>query len=476
MNTSHTTPKLDSSTPAATNYVAERTQIVDIPNSKFTFPNRDENFAGGEKSGDSRTSVPGDSNYVAGETVSKNVARSEPALTDLADELYDVTEMGIFRRRRDSNYLTAGGVPECCPFAAASYSDDLAEAVCHTQEAIEFYLHHLANRRKRSRGIIEQARRHLRDLFALEIYPDPVLELLRPLTLPELLQRDGGRLLFFHLQDQFDDLGLGDVGNDKLAVLRKFSRFIAETALLPSGTNLRKRWGPVLVAPIQDGEIERRKTRTKAQVPPIEMMPLIYEAIYEWEQLPGRRSASAPTTACLTRTAFGSGARGAELRNATLKEQLFERQHGPMALPAWLLLPSAKSDDYRRANLDPFGHAQLQYYLAKHRPLISGDPLGVLFPNEQGTELSASSLSSNTKSLLDYLKECGLIDRGFTFHATRKTFATQFVERGGNLRALMDQCGWKNTSQLSVYLCASQSMKGRQQTAWERTLKPGRAA
>jgi integrase len=299
---------------------------------------------------------------------------------------------------------------------------------------------------------------------------------MRPLTLPELLQRDGGRLLFFHLQEQFEDLGLGAVGNDKLAALRKFTRFIVKTALLPSGTNLRKRWGPVLVSPIEDREIEKRTVRSKVDVPPLDLMPFVYEATCDWEEQPRRRSLSAPTIGCLTRTAFDSGARGVELRNATLAAQSFNRGAGVYALPGWLLLQNGKIGGTRRARLDEYGEAQLKDYLANSRPLISDDPLGFFFPNERGGQLSKASLSSATKPLLDYLKSKGLVCSTFTFHATRKTFATQFIERGGSIKELTEQCGWKNTAQLAVYLCESRRMRQSQEEQWLRTCEPWRAA
>ena len=49
-----------------------------------------------------------------------------------------------------------------------------------------------------------------------------------------------------------------------------------------------------------------------------------------------------------------------------------------------------------------------------------------------------------------------MLDESFTFHATRKTYATHFLERNGtDVDLLIRQCGWTGPVQLGTYICPS---------------------
>lgn len=78
-----------------------------------------------------------------------------------------------------------------------------------------------------------------------------------------------------------------------------------------------------------------------------------------------------------------------------------------------------------------------------------------LFQNRLGKRLSKSTAHSMMNRLKEKIKEAGLpiyIDKGFGWHAFRRTFTRCYLEKGGNIFDLKRATGWSYTSTISHYL------------------------
>jgi integrase len=206
---------------------------------------------------------------------------------------------------------------------------------------------------------------------------------------------------------------------------------------------------------LADGDIPKRRPHGTVLLPRPEQMTAIYEATLEWASSQ-RFDCSAMRTAAITIFCFETGTRGVEAREATLDNQNFDRTGGIGGLLNPLNIESAKLGPTRQVTVEPQGWEMLLYWLTHWRP--GAESLwGPMFPSGSGRELASSSLSETSGRLLAYLKDRGLLHDSFTFHATRKTYATHFVGRNGfDIDRLLNQCGWITTSQLKTYLCPSQ--------------------
>lgn len=357
-------------------------------------------------------------------------------------------------------------------------ADELAEAVAHTAEAKAVFLERNLEEKGLSESRQQSYRRSLRRAFETELFYDPMIGRHRAITVPELLVEDHGRLAVSCLRQLLgDDLGLDDVVCDVLRDLRVFLRSISDGgALLPSGVNLRRRWG-ILVCPIADGDVPKRQQTSHLQVPDEGLIPLIYEASLEWAR--SRRRKTGYRSAVMLITAFGSGMRGAELRSIRNEQLLYPRILGPGAIPNPLVIKNAKTGGYRGPQIDPYPFELLRWYLTEVRPAFSADDEGFFFPNSWGGgvgPLSSQAFSATVKPLLDHLKLAGLLDASFTFHSARKTFATNYLARTGDLPGLLQQCGWMNPNQLGVYICPRHETLAARSEQFHRSVGMRRAA
>ena len=322
-----------------------------------------------------------------------------------------------------------------------------------TRKLIEWQATWNRQMRRLNADTISRQTQLLTRFFSHPFIVDPVLGL-RPPTARELLQPDLGRAIVLLARESLEDFGEGIV-IDFLNAVRRFGRFVCENgAALPNGENVRQLWG-TLVCPIGDGDIPKRKPKSDVFLPRIELMPSIFEASIDWAGRQ-RKQVTAWRTVTLTIVCFESGIRGVEAREASLADQLFDLAAGVAGVPNPICIHSAKGGPDREVEIDPFGFDMFRHWLAHERPRLVGDDLdGVFFPSSTGSHeaLSSSSLTDTTGRLLDELKRRHLLHESFTFHATRKTYATHFVEKYGlDIDRLLRQCGWVNPAQLAVYL------------------------
>jgi len=340
----------------------------------------------------------------------------------------------------------------------------LEEAIEHTRLAIEWWADYRTTvSGRRSKDVVRRVER----LFESEIFWDPILGCYRAVTLPELMRPDVGKTLIRVLKPDLENL-LGEVGLDMLRAARVFMRFIQNHgAQTPNGPNLRKRWGH-LVCPIDDFELPKRKVKSEVFLPHLDQLAAIYEAVVDWATAWRR-----PTTGWRTATIFvlcmESGLRGIEARTLSLSDQCFDLRAGVASIQNPLVVLSAKGQPPRLVSVLDYGFAFLKQWLTELRPIISDDPTGVFFPSTRGSApLSSASLSETTRSLIGYLRDRQLLHASFTFHATRKFYATNFSARTGrDLLDVINQCGWTSTAQFPVYIRPTTQQAAAAQKAWQ---------
>lgn len=332
---------------------------------------------------------------------------------------------------------------------------ELTEATAYTFEAIAWYREWRDGMQGRTTDTLDNGDRLLQRLFREPVIYDPILSGFRPPTLPELLRPDSGKRLILQVARGLEDLG--DVAGDLLRAFRAFATFICDNgACLPSEVNLRTRYG-ALVCPLGEGDIRRREPKSTVHLPRIETMPLLFEAIYDWACCATRWRWTAWRTAAATTLCFESGLRGIEACGLRFEDQPFGCVFGPEDLLNPLSVASAKGGEPREVLVNPWGWELLRNWLSEWRPEHAPTNEGNFFSSTTSAgRLASSSLAETSKRLLDHLKEKGMLHKSFTFHATRKTYATHFIERNGtNVNLLLQQCGWTSATQLGTYICPS---------------------
>lgn len=347
---------------------------------------------------------------------------------------------------------------------------EVAEATAHTFEAIDAYLEYRAEVRRLDPETLKATGRRLRRFYSTPLIDDPLLGCVRPVTLSEFLGRDSGTRIAIHIARELFALHEG-AAIDLLRTVRPFARWVCLSgAELPSGVNLRERYGP-LVCPIGDRDLPRRTPKSEVFLPDFERMIDIFEETISWARGRTRCQAHAFRTAAITTTCFETGMRGAEARALCLDDQLFRRDAGIADLRNPVNVRSAKNAPPRQVVVNPYGWSFLLYWLEHWRPTFSSELEGFVFPSSGGSELASSSLSETTSQLLAHLKNRGLLHETFTFHATRKTYATHYLERlDVDVDALLAQCGWSSGAQLGTYVRPSATSRQAAQDRFARTL------
>jgi integrase len=115
-----------------------------------------------------------------------------------------------------------------------------------------------------------------------------------------------------------------------------------------------------------------------------------------------------------------------------------------------------RGSDYRKreVSLTAMAKASIKDFVAMF-PKDKTDPV---FQNIRGQRLGKNTAHHWLDELIQAIKAAGLpilIDKGFGWHAFRRTFTRLYLERGGNIFDLKRNNGWRFTSTISHYLCDS---------------------
>jgi integrase len=398
-------------------------------------------------------------------------------LPDLSKQPYRLEKDDNIMRYSPRQTATTTKVVFAFDIAPADWQADIERDRGLTDELIEWQATWNTVVRGLSEGTIKRQKQLLARFFSEPFIDDPVTGM-RPPTAREVLRPDLGKVIVLYATHALNELS-ADLAIDLLCAVRRFCRFVCENgAALPSGFNLRELWGP-LVCPIGDGDIPKRKPKTQVYLPGVATVQWIYDAALDWAGSQ-RKQLTAWRTATVFIDCMESGMRGVEARRASLADQLFDRTLGIWALTNPLNIRSAKGGPDRQVEVRPYGWDMLNHWLQVWRPELVGDDVeGPLFPSSASSheELSSSSLSETSGHLLTYLKERGLLHESFTFHATRKTYATHYLERNGtDVDELLRQCGWLSASQLGVYVRPSSDSVAAQRQQFSRSLGSRRKA
>jgi integrase len=371
-----------------------------------------------------------------------------------------VPEGDSVRFRPVANSTSTIAVPLCLDVQstdesrAARWAEELREATEHTVEAIGYYRDWRGTMQKRSERTLDKGDYLLGRLFREPLIKDPILGHWRPPVLHELLRPDSGRLMILQIARGLEDLAPDtNLAYDLLAAFRVFARFVSgDAAVLPSGVDLRKHYG-ALVCPLGDRDLKRPTPKSTVFLPPYESMPLIHDAIYDWAAS-RRNKWTAWRTATAVTLCFESGLRGIEARRLSFEDQAGGDVFNPLAVR------SAKDTPPREVIVDPWGWELLTHWLREWRPERAPANEGCFFSSSTSAgTLASSSLSETSKALLDHLKAtrgpggAPLLHESFTFHATRKTYATHYLQKNGtDVDPLLTQCGWASAVQLGTYV------------------------
>lgn len=90
--------------------------------------------------------------------------------------------------------------------------------------------------------------------------------------------------------------------------------------------------------------------------------------------------------------------------------------------------------------------------LLQHRWRRMGQPeTGWIFPHPTNPTLPEDANNWYKVIFRPALLKAGLAAKKYTFHSTRDTFATRFLEAGGNARELQKAGGWSTLQQVEIY-------------------------
>jgi integrase/recombinase XerD len=137
--------------------------------------------------------------------------------------------------------------------------------------------------------------------------------------------------------------------------------------------------------------------------------------------------------------AYASGLRLAELRNIRLEQ---------LHLDAGFINVIGKGNKERVVPLGRSAIAAIQNYLATGRPaLVTAKSPANLFLTKRGTPFAAVTLWQRIKNRA---RHAG-IERNFTPHMLRHSFATHLLEHGEDLRVIQELLGHASISTTEVY-------------------------
>ncbi len=295
------------------------------------------------------TAAHGDHSSLSPSTNVLNISFADevPELRCSASELIDDGNDVRFQPLSNSFSTTPSAPRYEVHSGREEWEAELQKAQSYTFEAIDWYREWRGGMQGRAQSTLDNSQRLLTRLFTEPVLDDPLLGRLRPPVLPELLRPDIGKVLIYEIADGLRDLG--DVAGDLLCEFRAFAKWVCEDGayLRKSGVNLRQRYG-VLVCPLGDRDIKRRKVKSKVFLPRVELLLSIFEAIYDWAVNATSNKWTAWGTATVTTLCFETGMRGVEVRHLC-----FEDHPGGIFNP--LNVRSAKNTSPRNAQVNPWG-------------------------------------------------------------------------------------------------------------------------
>ena len=328
-------------------------------------------------------------------------------------------------------------------------------AVLHSARALETF----RERRQLLEGItrktLDQYRRDIDAVLAIPV-PDPALGCERTLTIFDFLRPGFGAALVVDLKRELLDLGLPEPVVDRLLRgLRVVCRHLIDNPVV-DGIDLREIYG-AFACPIGDREIRKHHRDVEVRTPTRAELGRVCEASHDWVLTQRRRPYQAARTGTIFVSSCSSALRGKEQRDLDLGDQVFDRTAATPRLENPIHLLTTKTKVPRNVVHDPFGLAMVNYWLGDVRPLIAPPTEGRVYPgighgSDPFRSMTSAAFSSSMGRLLVHLKELGVIHRNFTFHWTRKTFATLYLEEGGTLAGLMARGGWQSVATVSAYV------------------------
>lgn len=422
-----------------------------------------------------KANTPSSTQQIVGGARQQHVGDSEVVMTDVYSQehvLHRAEDNTVrFLVKRGSKRVVAGRL-------SAIIADRSAyeQARRLSEDAVDSWLDWRGTMQDLSPDTIKQSASDIRTLLEIEVW-DPGLNMARTLTVADLLAPGRGAEVVRRLRLALEDAGMRDTVIVRLLRnLRVFARYTVEHHVLACGIDLRELYGP-LACPLGDRDVPRTRSNRHCSLPTPDEMPRIYEAATEWASSRGRQPIAAHRTVTGLVIGFDGGLRGREIRRIDLADQIYDRSLTAPALTK-LQITFSKNGEGREVPLSPYGLAYTNYWLKDLRPRIAPMHEGFLLP-----PLAAHSPHSNVRKplsggafheamghLLDALKQRGLIHRDFSFHWTRKTFATHRLEEGWSIRDLLQCGGWLSLSSVAPYIHLSNAAVDSDGSGYRRTL------
>jgi len=348
--------------------------------------------------------------------------------------------------------------------------------------AIDQFLEWKSSFEERAKGTVEHHDRHLRKVFVEPLVMDTELGP-RALTFLDLMMPGHGRAAMLVLRKILDNwLSSPELVYDVLHSLKVFLEWLAASYVLKDGTDLCARYG-VLACPLRDGEIPNRRPKRPHGLPDDEGVRRICNFLLaEW--IParlasgdGRRHAHCHyRNVVMFILALMTGMRGGEIRVLRVPDQIAFDTQGKLHLRG----EETKTGHSRDPMVDSGGREILKWWLDDGRARFLGRRLAPvtrfsrIFPADGRPDtqpMGETTFYNAMAPIMEALVEQHLVLPEFTFHDCRKTYASNYVARGGALWALMDQCGWADSSTLAHYIRHNSGVLANERNAFNATLR-----
>ena len=375
---------------------------------------------------------------------------------------------------------TSTGLPVYYSTPPANPESEFRRQHALTLQAIDEYAAFMVEARGNKAITANNKRGYLMRLFGDPLVWDEALGRRRALTLPEVMRPGYGPRVVTQMRRQLAEDGFPEsVIGDLLRALRTFGRYLERHYVLDNGVNLVDRYGP-LVCPVADRDVRPRPRKRPHGLPTDEGVRRICDyVISQWAPMQ-RQKGPAHRNGTMFVTALGCGARGKELRDAPHHQPFLESD-------GMLLLNRSKSGHERAALVDPDQRAVLLWWLVEGRRKLLGsryaaatdDPAALLFPASRGdllTPMSAGTFSEQMRSLTADLARRGLVLPAFSFHDCRKSYTSNYLDRGGDPLWLLKQCDWADTSQFASYYHARPQIRDLHAQEWRASVEAQRRA
>lgn len=351
-----------------------------------------------------------------------------------------------------------------------------------TLRALDEFLEWKALFENRAKGTVALHERHLKKVFLEQLVSDAQVGM-RALTLVDLMLPGQGRAAMMVLRRILDGwLSSPELVWDVLRSLKVFLDWLASSYVLSDGTDLCARYG-VLVSPVRDGEIPKRRPKRPHGLPDDEGVRRICDFLLtDWAPSRLARRDLRIHPHCMYRNlvmfilALMSGLRGGEIRSLRVVDQINFESAGKLHLRA----EETKTTRSRDPIVEPAGRELLGWWLTTGRAMFLGaravppTRFSRVFPVDGAAdtkEISETAFYSAVKPIMDALVERQLVLPEFSFHDCRKAYASNYVSRGGSLWTLMEQCGWEDSSTIAHYVRHNAEVLANDRLAFNATLR-----